>query len=142
MRCFSIAASVPCTRGSSGGRKPTRGIWRALASRFLLPKYWTKEFSSRLKPSRHTSSWISERSFFQVPGVFLLSHSFFSGEVEGIEDFTKDIELELGTGGVANAHGARALIAGKLVQFKFGEPALARHSVHDLHLFGVAGHGP
>ena len=37
IRCFSIAASVPRTRGSDGGRKPTDGSSRMLASSIFEP---------------------------------------------------------------------------------------------------------
>ena len=53
-----IASTVPTTRGSSAGRKPTSGISRA--TRRARPSRSLRErVSSALKPSRQTSSWIS-----------------------------------------------------------------------------------
>ena len=58
----SIASTVPRTRGSSAGRKPTIGISSVLASSRCEPNAWTKAPRSRSKPRAQTSAWISSRS--------------------------------------------------------------------------------
>ena len=51
MSSCSIAAVVPRSRGSSGGRKPTSGIRSKLASSSLLPKLCVKVLRLVSNPS-------------------------------------------------------------------------------------------
>src|SRR6185437_16624348 len=59
--------------------------------------------------------------------------------VEDRGDLPEDVELKLLGRRIAHADGLRVLIAGKVVQLEFREPALTLEAVHDLDRRGVAG---
>ena len=56
-----------------------------------------------------------------------------------VGDFTVDIELELHGGGIANAHGTRAIEPGEPRHLPFDQASLSSKSVHDLQLIRTAG---
>src|SRR5436190_1028244 len=56
-----MASTVPRTRGSVAGRKPTSGISSRLASSRFVPYACTKEPSSGSNPWRQTWAWTSSR---------------------------------------------------------------------------------
>src|ERR1700712_460122 len=61
---FSIAFTVPITRGSSGGKNPTAGIKRHDASNCFDPYDCTKLFSFLSNPFFKTSRRIISRFYF------------------------------------------------------------------------------
>jgi hypothetical protein len=61
--------------------------------------------------------------------------------VEGVEEFSIDVELELFGGGVAHTDGSRIFVAWEPSDFPLDELALAFEAIHDLDLIGAAGDG-
>ena len=111
---------VKCRRGprtsqipSSGSRHPSR--------RKSISESWNSQVGAGASPRRL--------------GLRL-------GLVERRHHLAVDVELELAGGGVADAHGCRALVTREPVDLPLVEAALAGGPVHDLHLRGIAGDGP
>jgi len=63
VQAYDVAATVPPTLGSSGGRKPIRGISSKLASIRSVPGYCVNALRSSSKWWRTTSRWMSSRAF-------------------------------------------------------------------------------
>ena len=59
--------------------------------------------------------------------------------VERVENGAEDIVLALIVGGIADPNRARALVAGQVIEYLFGQVALPADAVHDLErAVGVA----
>src|SRR5581483_5505827 len=65
----------------------------------------------------------------------------FARLCDGVGELAIDVELELESGRVADAHRLRFLVAGEPVDFPFIETPLAGHAVHGLDLVRAAGNG-
>jgi hypothetical protein len=62
--------------------------------------------------------------------------------VNGHRQLAVHVQLELLRSSVADPHGARALVAGQLVDLELGQTALAADAVHDLDLGRMTGGRP
>ena len=82
-----------------------------------------------------------DERLLERPAVLIRSETGVARDVEGVEHFAIDVELQLSGGGVADAHGLCPLIAGQPGNLVFVEPAFACDAVHRLHVVGRAGDG-
>ena len=84
---------------------------------------------------------VIEKRALHGPGVFVYGQFPAAPLMECIHDLAKDIELQLGSGGIANSHRFGSLIARQPRDLPFRQAPLAQQAVHDLHLRRLAGHG-
>ena len=80
--------------------------------------------------------------FYGGPAPLRFLHTQALGGVDRRQDLAVDVELKLPRGGVADTHRFRAFVSGQPVELELGEAARASDVVHDLHVGGIAGHGP
>src|SRR5664280_3622738 len=79
-----------------------------------------------------------ERAFERPTGVICFKPGA-PGDIQGIQNFTVDVELKLVGRGVANPNRSRSFITWEPRYFKLHEPALASNTVHDLQIIRTAG---
>ena len=65
-----------------------------------------------------------------------------AGQVEGVNDFAIDVELQLFCGCIADPNGRRALVAFKPRDLVFSKPTLAGDAIHRLQIVRIARHSP
>src|SRR5215467_3781065 len=84
---------------------------------------------------------VMQNRLLKRPARFGWSQGALPRLMQGIEQFTVDIDLNLPMRVVADPHRGRVLISRQPRNLEFGETALSGESIHDLHLAGTAGDG-
>src|ERR1017187_10776501 len=82
-----------------------------------------------------------EQRTLQRPGVLIIVQHGLAAELKGVDHLAVHVELELARGGVADPYRRRPLVTRQPARLPLGQPALARHPVHDLDVLRVPGDG-
>jgi len=65
------------------------------------------------------------------PRILILRNPVPSRQMQGVEHFAENVQLELLMGRVADSDGPRVFVTGKPIQFQLRQSSLAGQPVHD-----------
>src|SRR3546814_7526628 len=77
---------------------------------------------------------VLQQHLLKIPALVGRLQQELAADVQGIEHFTKNVDLQLAVSAVADAHRLGALIAREPGKLDLGEAPLAGEPIHDLQL--------